>query len=53
MEVAEKITLGIAIFWALWQFLSIKHAAINGKTIFPAMIPSFIFFLISFAVVLA
>ena len=52
MEVAERITLGIAVFWALWQLLSLRYCAVNSKGIFPAMIPSFFLFVITIATVL-
>jgi hypothetical protein len=53
MEIAENITLAIAIFLVLWQILSLRNAVVNGGSIFPAMIPSLMFFTISIAVVLA
>jgi len=52
METVETITLVIAIFWAFWQLLSLRDAAINGKSIFPAMIPSFFLFVGAIAIVL-
>lgn len=44
MATVETITLVIAIFWALWQLLSLRDAAINGESVFPAMISSFFLF---------
>lgn len=44
MATIETITLVIAIFWALWQLLSLRYAAINSESVFPAMIPSFFLF---------
>jgi hypothetical protein len=52
MATVETITLVIAIFWALWQLLSLRDAAINGEGVFPAMIPSFFLFVGAIATVL-
>ena len=52
MEIAENTTLAIAIVWVLWQILSLRDAAVNGKGIFPAIIPSSILFGVSIALVL-
>lgn len=52
MEIAENATLTIAVFWVLWQLLAIRNAAINGKGIFPAIIPSSILFGISIVLIL-
>jgi hypothetical protein len=53
MEIAENITLGIALFWALWQFLSLRYLIANGKSVFPATIPSLLLYIICIVVVLA
>ncbi|MGK7906380.1 MAG: hypothetical protein AB4040_04025 [Synechococcus sp.] len=53
METAENITLIIAIFLVLGQILSIRNAAIHGGGIFPASVPSLLFFIISIVIVLA
>ena len=52
MTTVETITLVIAIFWALWQLLSLRDAAINGKDVFPAMIPALFLFVGAIATVL-
>jgi hypothetical protein len=52
MATVETITLVIAILWALWQLLSLRAAAINGESVFPAMIPSFFLFVGAIAIVL-
>ena len=52
MATVETITLVIAIFWALWQLLSLRDAAINGEGVFPAMIPAFFLFVGAIATVL-
>ena len=52
MATVETITLVIAIFWALWQLLSLRNAAINGEGVFPAMIPAFFLFVGAIATVL-
>lgn len=52
MATVETITLVIAIFWALWQLLSLRDAAINGKSVFPAMIPALFLFVGAIATVL-
>jgi hypothetical protein len=52
MATVETITLVIAIFWALWQLLSLRDAAINGESVFPAMIPAFFLFVGAIATVL-
>ena len=52
MEIAKNAILAIAIFWFLWQILSIRDAAVNCREIFPAIIPSSILFGLSISLIL-
>lgn len=52
MEIAKNITLGIALFWGFWQFLSLRHSITNGEGIIPAAIPSLLLYIICIIVVL-
>ena len=53
MELAENITLAVAILWALWSLLSLRNAAVNGGAIFPAFITWLLLFMMSIGGVLA
>ena len=53
MEIAENITLGLAIFWALWQFLSLRHEIVNGGGVTPPAIPALLLYIVCIVVVLS
>ncbi|WPF87394.1 hypothetical protein WEU38_11280 [Cyanobacterium aponinum AL20118] len=52
MELAQNITLVIAILWALLQIFSIRYSLSNTGGVFPASISSLLLYFVSIAVVL-
>ncbi|MGJ3250630.1 MAG: hypothetical protein ACFE0J_05815 [Elainellaceae cyanobacterium] len=52
VNIAENIVLGIAILSVLWLTLSLRHSALDGGGLFPALIPMALLWIVAIAIVL-